>query len=84
MLEASEKARIMLSSVTDAQINIDYLLNEEDLVRVLKKDEFEQLIAPYVQRFQDLIKRTISASGKSIHAKSLFFCRCECNGHSFC
>jgi heat shock protein 4 len=63
MLEAIEKARIMLSSVPDSQLNIDYLLNEEDLVRTLKRDEFEKLINPYIIRFQELIKRTISASG---------------------
>jgi len=66
MLDAIEKARQMLSSVPDAQLNIDYLLNEEDLVRTLKKDEFEKLINPFIIRFQELIKRTISASGLNV------------------
>jgi len=63
MLEAVEKARKMLSSVPDAGINVDYLLNEEDLVRTLKRDEFEQVIDPFVRRFSDLIKETIALSG---------------------
>jgi len=63
MLEGVEKARKMLSSVSDAQINIDYLLNEEDLVRVLKKDEFEAIIEPYIRRFSKLVNDTIMLSG---------------------
>jgi len=63
MIEAAEKARKMLSSVSDAQINIDYLLNEEDLVKTIKKDEFEKLIDPYIKRFADLCRRTIKDSG---------------------
>lgn len=51
MLEAVEKARKMLSSVADAPVNVDYLLNEEDLVRTLKREEFEGLIEPFVNRF---------------------------------
>jgi heat shock protein 4 len=41
MLEAIEKSRKMLSSTSDAPLNIDYLLEEEDLNRMLTKDEFE-------------------------------------------
>jgi molecular chaperone DnaK (HSP70) len=47
MLEGVEKARKMLSSVPDAPVNVDYLLDEEDLVRTVKRDEFEALIQPY-------------------------------------
>lgn len=63
MLEGVEKARKMLSSVSDAQISIDYLLNEEDLTRVLKKDEFEAIIEPYIKRFSKLVNDTILLSG---------------------
>ena len=59
MLEACEKARKMLSSTPDAQISIDYLLNEEDLLRTIRKDEFEKLIEPYLSRFKDLLKRAL-------------------------
>jgi len=41
MLEAIEKTRKMLSSVPDSLLNIDYLLEEEDLNTLIKKDEFE-------------------------------------------
>jgi len=52
MLEGVEKARKMLSSVPDAQVNVDYLLEEEDLVRTVKREEFEGLIEPYTARFE--------------------------------
>ena len=64
MLEAIEKSRKMLSSVSDAQLNIDYLLEEEDLNRTLTKDEFEKLIDPFTRRFADLLKATLGESGK--------------------
>lgn len=64
LLEAIEKSRKMLSSVSDAQLNIDYLLEEEDLNRTLTKDEFEKLIDPFMRRFADLLKATLAESGK--------------------
>jgi len=64
MLEAVEKSRKMLSSVSDAQLNIDYLLEEEDLNRTLTKDEFEKLIDPLMRRFADLLKATLAESSK--------------------
>lgn len=64
MLEAVEKARKMLSSVPDANINIDYLLEEEDLTKLITREEFEKLIDPQVRTFTDLLKQTITDSGK--------------------
>ena len=46
MLETVEKARKMLSSDTESSINIDYLLNDEDMNRKMKREEFEQLVDP--------------------------------------
>lgn len=63
LLEHIEKARKLLSSTSDAQISIDPLLNDEDLNRTLKRDEFESIIAPFVQRFKNLIMETIALSG---------------------
>lgn len=64
MLEGIEKARKIISSTSDASINIDYLLEEEDLSYTLKREEFEKLIDPYLRRFDKLLKDTISESGK--------------------
>jgi len=64
MYEAAEKARKTLSGDTEASINIDYLLNEEDLNRKLNRDEFQNIIDPYVRRFSDLILQTLDMGCK--------------------
>lgn len=64
MLEAVEKSRKMLSSVPDAQINIDYLLEEEDLNKLLTKVDFEKLIDPQLRRFTALLQSTLTETGK--------------------
>lgn len=58
MYEGSEKARKTLSGDTEASINIDYLLNEEDLNKKLSRDEFHQIIDPCVRKFNNLILDT--------------------------
>lgn len=64
MLEAIEKTRKMISSVPDANLNIDYLLEEEDLNKLITKEEFEKLIDPQLRKFTDLLKATLTESGK--------------------
>lgn len=66
MLEAIEKARKILSADIQSHINVDYLLDEEDLVRSLKREELEQVIDPYTRRFSDLLKKTLEISGKCL------------------
>ena len=64
MFETIEKARKLLSGDTEASINIDYLLQEEDMNRKLNRDEFESLIDPQVSQLATLLRETIAASGK--------------------
>ena len=56
----------MISSVPDVMINIDYLLEEEDLNFLLKRDEFEKMVEPLTTRFAQLLKDAIYESGKLI------------------
>lgn len=65
LFETIEKARKLLSGDTEANISIDYLLNEEDLNRKLTRDEFEQLIDPQIRQLTTLLRATIEASGLS-------------------
>ena len=72
MLETIEKARKMLSGDTESNINIEYLLNEEDLVRKMQRDEFEQLVDPQMRQLSALLRETIQSSGKfSTHSAAL-------------
>lgn len=64
MLETIEKARKLLSGDTEATISIDYLLNEEDLVRKMKREEFEALIDAQARALTTLLQETIAKSGK--------------------
>ena len=64
MLETIEKARKMLSGDTESSINIEYLLNEEDLVRKMQREEFEQLVDPQMRQLSGLLRETIQSSGK--------------------
>jgi len=63
MMEGIEKARKILSADKEAGINVDFLLEEEDLVRSLKRDEFEEMVAPCIKRFETLLTETIALSG---------------------
>lgn len=54
IIESCEKARKMLSSVSDTSVNVEYLLEEEDMNRNIKKDEMETLIAPLLDRFRQV------------------------------
>ena len=65
LYETIEKARKLLSGDTEATISIDYLMNEEDLVRKLKREEFEQLIDPQVRQLATLLRETLTLSGTS-------------------
>lgn len=59
LYETIEKARKLLSGDTEAMINIDYLMNEEDLNRKVTRDEFEQLIDPQMTAFTSLLRDTV-------------------------
>ena len=41
MLQGAEKARIALSGDDEALLNIDFLQDDEDLVKMLTRDAFE-------------------------------------------
>jgi len=63
MMEAAEKARKLLTADTEAGINLDYLLEEEDLIRSLNREEFEQIIEPVMTRFKKVLEETLDKSG---------------------
>ena len=50
LLDAVEKARIIVSGDTEARVNVDYLLDDESLDETLAEEEFKEIIAPYNQR----------------------------------
>ena len=51
MLDVIEKQRKILSANLEATIHLEALMNDEDLHRSIKRTEFEELIAPQVEKF---------------------------------
>lgn len=64
MLDAIEKQRKILSANLEATIHLECLLEDEDLHRNLKRQEFEELIAPLVDKFNNVLKEALALSGK--------------------
>ncbi|CAD8139164.1 unnamed protein product [Paramecium pentaurelia] len=52
LLEAIEKARKVLSANSEAQIHVEYLVEDEDFNTLIKRDEFEQLAQPVLLQIQ--------------------------------
>ena len=51
MLDAIEKQRKILSANLEATVHLESLLEDEDLHRNIKRPEFEEMIAPLVEKF---------------------------------
>lgn len=59
MLDAIEKQRKILSGINECTIHIESLLEDEDLHKNLKREEFEQLISPLIDNFKQLLQETL-------------------------
>lgn len=64
MLDAIDKQRKILSANLEATIHLECLLEDEDLHRNIKRQEFEDMIAPYVDKFNTLLLEALALSGK--------------------
>jgi molecular chaperone DnaK len=67
--EAAEKAKIELSSVMETEINLPFLTADasgpKHLQIKLSRAKLEQMIAPYVERTLEPIKKALADAGKS-------------------
>ena len=68
--EASEKAKIELSSVQETEINLPYLTADasgpKHLLKKLGRAKFEQMIEPIVMRAMEPCKRALADAGKKV------------------
>ena len=73
MYEGAEKMRKTLSGDTEASMNIDYLLNEEDLHRKMNREEWNTVCDPVVRKFNNLVQQTFEIGSKYsfLHTRSL-------------
>lgn len=54
-MEAIEKQRKVLSANSDSTLNIEYLMEDVDLNQHLKREEFEELVAPALKVFHNAL-----------------------------
>ena len=55
MLDVIEKQRKILSANIEATIHLESLLEDEDLHKNLKRTEFEELIAPLIDKLTQVL-----------------------------
>jgi len=58
-----ERLKKVLSANTFAQLNVESLMNDIDAASQLKREEFENLIAPYLERVHEPLDAALSQSG---------------------
>ena len=59
LLDAIEKMRKLLTGNKEADINCESLLEDEDLKQHFTRDEFEELIQPFLERFRTCIEQSL-------------------------
>ncbi len=57
MIDAIEKQRKTLSANSEAQINVDYIVEDNDLSYNLTREKLEELIVPVVERLRAVLER---------------------------
>jgi len=66
LYEAAEKAKLELSSTTEAEINIPFITSNQDgpihLLLKLSRSKLEELSAEYIERSIEITKRCLAAS----------------------
>mmetsp|Transcript_23310 Transcript_23310/g.17738 ORF Transcript_23310/g.17738 Transcript_23310/m.17738 type:complete len:126 (-) Transcript_23310:57-434(-) len=63
MLDAIEKQRKILSGNVEGTIHLESLMEDEDLHRNLKREEFNEMITPIVDRIGEIITEAMQRAG---------------------
>jgi len=63
MLEAIEKMRKILSSNSEASVNLESLMEDEDLNKTVKRSDLEELIDPVISDFFKTLKDSLEVTG---------------------
>lgn len=71
-MEYIEKQRKILSGITEHDLNIEYLMEENDLSYTMTRDQFEKISAPIFQAIREaLIKVRDNLKAKNINLHSI-------------
>lgn len=63
MLDSIEKTRKLLTSNKEADCNCECLMEDEDFHKSFKREELEELIAPFLEKFRKVIVNSLATSG---------------------
>ena len=63
MLDVIEKTRKLLTSNKEADCNCESLMEDEDFHKHFKREELEELIAPFLERFRKALVNSLAISG---------------------
>jgi heat shock protein 4 len=55
LLTEVQKSRKILTSNKDIQINVEFIINELDLIHIFTREEFEKICAPVFEKFELLL-----------------------------
>ena len=64
LLDSIEKMRKLLTGNREADVHCEALMEDEDLHRHFKREEFEDLIKPFVDEFKQALYDSFAATGK--------------------
>ena len=59
LLDAIEKQRKVLSANIEANINIEYLMEDYDLNHTLSREKFEEIIAPIITKVRQVLQKIL-------------------------
>lgn len=64
LLDSIEKVRKLLTSNKEADVHCESLLEDEDLHRNIKRDDLEELVAPFITSFRLCLEESLLKAGK--------------------
>ena len=69
LLDSIEKVRKLLTANKEADVYCECLMEDEDLRRAIKRDDLEELVAPFIASFRKCLEDSITVSGKYFKIK---------------
>ena len=64
LLDSIEKVRKLLTANKEADVYCECLMEDEDLRRAIKRDDLEELVAPFIASFIKCLEESITVTGK--------------------
>ena len=68
MLDTIEKCRKLLTSNKEADVSCESLMEDEDFHKSFRREELEELIAPFLERFRNHLVESVAKSGLAVEA----------------